>query len=114
MIDPHAQSRFRHILEAIREIEGFTQEGEPVFRASLMAQRAVLYDLLVIGEAARTLTPEARSTCPDVPWNRVVGLRNILTHEYFKVDIEVVWGIVHRHLPLLKTQIEAALRDASA
>lgn len=109
MIDRPTESRFRHILEAIREIEGFTREGEIAFHASLMAQRAVLYDLLVIGEAARTLTTEARETCPEVPWNRVVGLRDILSHEYFKVDIEVFWGIVLRHLPVLKTQIESVL-----
>ena len=75
----------------------------------LMAQRAVLYNLLVIGEAARSLAPDTRDRLPDVPWARVIGLRNILTHEYFKVDIGVVWGVVARHLPHLKTQIDALL-----
>ncbi|MER3491319.1 MAG: hypothetical protein C4323_02700, partial [Mastigocladus sp. ERB_26_2] len=50
---------------------------------------------------------------PEVPWSQIIGMRNILTHNYFEIDLDVVWFVVERDLPNLKLQIEAILRALS-
>ena len=72
-------------------------------------QHAVLYNLLVIGEASRALTIEVRQQLPEVEWKRIIGLRNILTHEYYSVDLDIIWGIISRRLHELRDQIDRFL-----
>lgn len=113
MSNQPGHDRLLHIRQSIGYIEGFTAGGESEFRSSRLIQHAVLYDLLVIGEAARALSPEVQAQLPGIEWRRIVGLRNILTHEYYKVDLDVIWGILRRHLPELKNQItEVMEKDA--
>jgi uncharacterized protein with HEPN domain len=50
---------------------------------------------------------------PEVPWSQMIGMRNILTHNYFEIDLDVVWSVVERDLPNLKQQIEAILKALS-
>jgi uncharacterized protein with HEPN domain len=63
-----------------------------------MAYDAVLRNLAVIGEAVRSLPSETRALVPDVPWAAIAGLRNVVVHEYFRVDPDVVVDIVRRQL----------------
>ncbi len=66
-----------------------------------MAYDAVLRNLAVIGEAVRTIPGETRDLLPDIPWAAIAGLRNIVVHEYFRVDHELVLDIVdHQLVPL--------------
>jgi uncharacterized protein with HEPN domain len=74
-----------------------------------MIQDAVIRNLEVIGEAVRNLSPEFRRQHPELPWRSISALRNVLIHEYFGVDLEIVWRIVQRRLPALKRHIEAFL-----
>ncbi len=66
---------------------------------------AVVRNLEIIGEAANRLGEEFRDAHREVEWHKVVGLRNRIVHEYFGVDLEIVWQILHRDLPLLRTSI---------
>ncbi|MGH8003063.1 MAG: HepT-like ribonuclease domain-containing protein, partial [Brasilonema sp.] len=50
---------------------------------------------------------------PEVPWSQIIGMRNILTHNYFEIDLDVVWSAVERNLPNLKQQIETILQVLS-
>ena len=70
---------------------------------------SVVRNLEVIGEAANRLPQEFRDRHPGIPWPRIAGLRNCIVHEYFDVDLELVWEIVRAELPVLKAQL-AALR----
>ena len=77
-------------------------------------QSAVLYQFIVIGEAATRLSEAFRQQHPVVPWRRIVDLRNILTHRYHAVDIQEVWGIVQRDLPSLMEAISPLLPPPEA
>lgn len=59
---------------------------------------AVLYYLVVIGEAAAQISDETRAQAPEIPWTRIVGLRNLIAHEYFRVDLDVIQAIVAEQL----------------
>ena len=71
-----------------------------------LIQDAVVRRLEIIGEAARQLPTELRDLYPDIPWRRIAGLRNRLTHEYFGIVVDRVWNVVQDDLPTLKTKIE--------
>jgi uncharacterized protein with HEPN domain len=70
----------------------------------------VLRHLQNIGEAARRLPEEIRNLAPDIPWQKMIGTRNILVHGYFAIDLDVVWDAVQRDVPLLKPAVEALLK----
>ncbi len=67
---------------------------------------AVLYNLTVIGEAAGHLPDEAKQLAPDAPWVDVIGMRNILIHEYFGVSLEIVWRTLTHDLPELERSLQ--------
>ena len=70
-----------------------------------MAYDAVLRNLAVVGEAVRSLPDETRSTMPNVPWASIAGLRNVVVHEYFRVNPDLVRDIVDHQLTDLATAI---------
>jgi uncharacterized protein with HEPN domain len=65
----------------------------------------VLFQFQVIGEAARSLSDETRTVYAQVVWQDIIDFRNLLVHEYFRVNLDLVWSIVERELPTLKAQI---------
>jgi len=99
----------RHILDAVAKIEHYTVGGRGTFFADPMTQDAVLRNLEIIGEAVRNLSADLRRRHPEVPWRSITALRNVLIHEYFGVDLEIVWRLVTRRLPTLKRHVEALL-----
>lgn len=101
----------RHILNAITKIERFTSGNAGTFSEDPLVQDAVLRNLEVIGEAVKNLSPELRRAHPEVPWSRIAGLRDILIHQYFGVDLEAVWNVVEHRLPELRRTVETILAD---
>ena len=67
---------------------------------------AVVRNLEIIGEAATRIPEEFKAGHPEVPWRRIVGLRNRIVHEYFGVDIGIVWSVVSHDLPQLRSKIQ--------
>jgi len=67
--------------------------------------------LQIIGEAARSLPQDLKDRAPKIPWSKIIGMRHILTHDYFEIDTEVVWKVVERDLPALRNEVEAILKD---
>ena len=90
------------IREALDRILGYTASGREAFLSDLMTQDAVVRNLEVIGEATRASHPE-------VPWRDMSDMRNKVIHDYFRVDVEVVWDVVQNDLPALRAQIDALL-----
>lgn len=107
------RERLLDILEAIEHIEKYTGSGRQALEDNELVQVWVLHHLQIIGEAARALSSTLREQYADVPWMQIIGMRNILVHGYFGVDVDVVWSAVERDLPGLKhrlQQIEAQLK----
>lgn len=72
---------------------------------------AVIRNLEVIGEAVKGLAPEFRNRHPAVEWQKIAGLRDILIHAYFGVDLEIVWDIVDTKLSGLEAEVTAMLEE---
>jgi uncharacterized protein with HEPN domain len=97
------------MLAAIARIEEYTAKGEKSFLASYLIQDAVIRQLSVIGEAAAKLPPAVRSRHPTIPWKSIVGMRNILIHDYSNIQIPRIWETVERELPVLRQAVEGLL-----
>ena len=79
------------------------------FKANEEKYEAVNRKFEIIGEAARRLSPEARKIFPEIPWNLVTAMRNIIIHDYDDVDLDVVWNTAQRDLPPLIERLEKYL-----
>ena len=85
--------------------------GRRIFFESRLIQDAVIHNLEIIGEATKKITKELRSEYPDIPWREMSGLRDVLIHDYFGVDLRTVWGVVHRELPRLREEIDKIVKN---
>lgn len=102
--------RLIHILEAIQELEVNAPDvTEEQLDHDAMLRYGVVKLIEVIGEAANMLTKELRQAHPEVPWPLVIGMRNRLVHDYFRIDTAIVAEVVRMHIPKLKPQIEGLL-----
>lgn len=84
------------------------------FSADEMRIDAVLRNLEVIGEAAGNIPIEIREMYPQIQWKKIVGLRNIIIHEYFGVDMDIVWDIIKNNLDDLRNHVQKALLEGRA
>lgn len=98
------------ILDSIGQIEeytaGLTKER---FAGKMIVQDAVVRRLEIIGEAVKGLPSELRDSHPEIPWKQIAGARDVLSHEYFRVDLDLTWQMVSADLPDLKTKLSAIL-----
>ncbi len=100
------------ILEAIRKIRTYTAEVSlDAFSTDSKTFDAVVRNLEIIGEAARGVPGFIRLQHPELDWKRMAGLRNILIHEYFGVDAEIIWDIVQNKLAALENAAQEILRE---
>lgn len=103
----NSQILLEHIIESISLIE--THLGKMTkedFLKSVKTQDAVLRRLEIIGEAANQLPEVFTVQHPNIAWHKITGMRNIIAHEYFAVDLELVWNTATKHLSELKKQLE--------
>ncbi len=98
MRDP--KERLRDILEAIAAIDRYRDRDQSAYDQDELLQVWFLRHLQIIGEAARRLPEEIRNLAPDIPWHKMIGMRNILVHGYFAIDLDVVWDAVQLDVPL--------------
>jgi uncharacterized protein with HEPN domain len=93
------------MLEAIERIERYSEKGPDVFKRDELIQTWVVYHLQIIGEAASKLGRGFHNTHSEIPWPQIIAMRNLLTHEYFGIDLDEVWQVVERDLPTLKQRL---------
>lgn len=100
------------ILESLEKIEEYTQaiDLEEFLRKS-QTQDAVLRRLEIIGEAVKHIPKRVRNNHPDIPWQQIAGMRDVLIHEYFGVNLMRVWQVVTKDIFLLKTIVEKIKGD---
>jgi uncharacterized protein with HEPN domain len=101
------------IAEAIEKIKEFTRgmSGEQ-FCQDLKTAYAVIHALEIIGEATKRLPERIKNAYPDLPWRAMAGMRDKLIHDYFGMNLMVVWKTVSEDLSLLETVIQRILDDA--
>lgn len=95
-----------HAVHAENFIQGVDLEE---FRSNLEKNFAVTRALEIIGEAANHLAPQFRSRHPHIPWEDIIGMRNIVVHGYFGVDVDVIWRTTQEDVPVLRQQIQQIL-----
>ena len=104
--------RLHHILDAAHEALEHAANRK---REDLDTDRQLLHSLVrcieIIGEAASNVTPALRAEHPEVPWLRIIGMRNRLIHGYFDINHAIVWKTVHEELPTLVSQVREILGD---
>lgn len=105
-------TRLKHIkeatIEAINFVEGRCRQDLETER---MLSLALVRLIEIIGEAANNISVDKQNQYSEIPWRRMVGMRNRLSHAYFEVDLDIVWQVVSQDLPKILPQIETAISE---
>lgn len=104
--------RIEHVLDSIQKIESITDSTTlPEFLENWVVQDDVIRNIEIIGEPLNCIDKDLKSKYPKVPWVLAKDMRNLLAHEYFRVDISEVWATAKRNLPELKVSIGLILKE---
>jgi len=108
---------FRVYLEDILEAAGAAREfvagmGKEELGKDRRTRDAVVRNLEIIGEALKKLPPQTKRDHPEVEWKKIAGLRDILVHDYFGIDMDIVWDVVQSKLPVLAEQVRRILEES--
>ncbi len=105
----------RDILDATNYIKGYiARVTYKRFLRNKMVQDAVMRQLEIIGEAARSVSMDLRRAHPSVEWEKIIGMRNRLIHAYNRVDLDIVWEVVQIDVPSVERQIEKILKEIAS
>ena len=102
----------RHVAESIARIRNYTSRGHETFVAEAIVQDAVIRNLEVVGEAVKRISDSTRLKAPQIPWKQIAGMRDVLIHNYFGVQLDRVWQVVERDLPPLEAAVADLLAQA--
>jgi uncharacterized protein with HEPN domain len=106
---------FDDILDAIEKIKEFTQGmSDEEFCRDVKTAYAVVHAFEIIGEATKRLPRKVKAAHPDLPWRAMAGMRDKLIHDYFGINLMVVWKTVSEDLPILETAIRRIVVDTNA
>lgn len=102
------------MINAMNEVADFTKGmGREEFSRDRKTVNAVIRSLEVLGEAAKKIPDEIREKHPSIPWKRIAGFRDKLIHEYFGLDLDIIWGVIQEELPPLKPAFDQVLAEFS-
>lgn len=97
------------MIHAIRTIQEFQIPDYSSFLEDEKTQDAVMYNLIILGEAANRIPPEYQDAHPAIPWTSIIGTRNVIVHGYDQIKLQIVWDIVSKNLNDLKRLLEELL-----
>lgn len=103
---------FKHIKDSISRINEFTKDiSFEEFSANVLIQSAVIRQIEVIGEAAKNISEETKGIYKNIEWKKISGMRDVLIHEYFRVDLNEVYKTIKTDIPTLKSKIDDIIRN---
>lgn len=102
------------MLRAIERMDPYVIGGRDAFSADPVGQVWVVHHLEILGEAARSVSTEVRAAHVEVPWSKIVSMRNVLIHHYFEIDVDRLWGTIERDLAQLRSQLAAIAAEMGA
>lgn len=109
------RERIAHMLEAAREVvefsQGSTRDSLETDRKTL---RALSMSIALIGEAAAHLSEELRNENSQIPWRSIIAMRNFVMHEYFRIEVDILWETTVESIPTLITELEKLLPPEEA
>lgn len=103
------KKKIEDMLGAVQAIESYKLSKIEEFKADQKTQDAVMFNLVVLGEAANHVSDETQEKFPEVPWSSMIGTRNVIVHGYDQVRLQIVWEIIQRDLGELKAKLENVL-----
>lgn len=108
MSSRNARLYLQDILQACDDILNFTQgmSAAPDLQRDRRTFLAVIHSLQIIGEAARQMPKSFQEKHPDFPWRETASLRNVIAHEYFGLDIDIISDVIRTRIPLLADQVK--------
>ena len=106
--------RLEHILEAIDRLQNHAGSlSREELESDVLRYYGIVKNIEIIGEAARMLSEDFKTAHPEVPWLSIANMRNFLVHEYFHVDSDTVWAVIHSDIVELKVNIVHYLSDVN-
>jgi uncharacterized protein with HEPN domain len=103
-----------HILESIDALENYTKNvSRDFFYSSMQLQDAIFRRIEIIGEASKNIDNEFKNRHIQIPWRDITDMRNLLVHEYFGIDKELIWQTIKDDLPELKKEIQIILNKTN-
>lgn len=104
--------RLEHIAEAIQRLQTHAGDlSEEELETDVLRYYGIVKNIEIIGEAARMLTDQFKEAHPEVEWRSIADMRNFLVHEYFQVDSEVVFSVIHSEIPELQSYVSRYLSE---
>jgi len=104
------RERLLDIAEAVNNINRYASRGRSSFETDEMFQVWVVRNLQIIGEAASRISEITQQKLPDIPWGKIIGMRHVLVHGYFEIDLEIVWSVIENDLADLDKRIQEGLK----
>jgi uncharacterized protein with HEPN domain len=103
---------FEDIIDASDRISDYIQDySKEEFKGDQKTIDAVVRNIEIIGEAVSNISPDIRMKFSEIPWTKIVGVRNIVIHRYFGVDTDTLWIIIKEQIPKFKDQISAIVEE---
>ena len=93
------------MIKAIASIESYTISSFDAFLKDEKTQDAIMFNLIIMGEAANKIPHEFQEKHPEIPWSSIIGTRNVIVHGYDQIKLQIVWDIIQKNLRLLKTDL---------
>ena len=100
------------MIESIKRIESYAESGRESFFETLLIQDGIIRNLEIIGEAANQLDASFQAANPDIDWRGIISLRNLLIHQYHRVDLNLIWRVIVKDIPELKVKIQNIIRES--
>jgi len=94
------------MLKAIASIESYTISSYDAFLNDEKTQDAIMFNLVIMGEAANSVSGEFQEKHPEIPWSSIIGTRNVIVHGYDQIKLQIVWDIIQKNLRPLRMSLE--------
>jgi uncharacterized protein with HEPN domain len=103
------------MLQSMNRIEEYLGELDfRKFKMNYLVVDAIIRNFEIIGEASKNIPADIQEKYPEVPWRKMYGLRNLIAHEYFGIDYEMIWEIAKKNLPQNRIDLQAIIKKGKA